>query len=699
MSVTDEIKARIDIVAYVQQYVPIKKAGNTWKACCPFHAERTPSFVVNPDRQTWRCFGACAEGGDLFTFAQKYHGWSFNEALEELGKQAGVEVRQQTPEQRAQYEHLDVLRGLLQAAADGYHHALTHAGDEGAIATLRYVHEKRGLNDATIQQFGIGYAHPGWQNMLEHLQTLGYTPDQIIEVGLAIKNDQGRVYDRFRNRLMIPIRDERGRVMGFGARALDPDDNPKYLNSPQTSLFDKSKTLFGLDMAKKAIRDTETVVMVEGYMDAIQAYQAGFQNVVAQMGTAMTEPQVRTLAKTAKKLILALDSDAAGQSATRRSLEVARQTLQADYGGKLALDIRILSIPGAKDPDDLIRESPERWSALVAEALPVAEYVIQQETAALPESATIQERQAAARRVLPLLLASESNLYRQDNLQKLALKLRIGESDLLAWAEEQRRIDEARPPQPAPASAEMPPDLPPPPEFDGYLPPLDYDGFPSAEGNESPYAGLEFAPAAPAPAPRPRSAPSQDAVLEGYCLRLLLRDPRQFYVVNRKFRELAGGDTALLAGPLGEWGARDFIHTTYHALMVAFEEALAQDDQEPLDFLRTTLNPVLRAEIEAIMVDDLDILHEQVRHRFAPELQAAWNQTRRFTTAFNLGTELVEQALRLRAQRLGREREELRFLQMDDENDVDTIQRIVLSKQAKHLIDAELQRQISPLHE
>jgi hypothetical protein len=170
-------------------------------------------------------------------------------------------------------------------------------------------------------------------------------------------------------------------------------------------------------------------------------------------------------------------------------------------------------------------------------------------------------------------------------------------------------------------------------------------------------------------------------------------------VVNRKIRELAEGKAVLLSGPLAEWGARDFVQTTYHALMVGFEAAIGQDEQDPLDFLRATLNPVLRAEMEAIMVDDLDILQEQVRHRFTPELLAAWNQTRRFTSALNPAAELVESALRLRVRRLGREREELRFLQIDDENDAETVHRIVLSIQAKNLIDAELQRQMSPLHE
>ena len=230
---------------------------------------------------------------------------------------------------------------------------------------------------------------------------------------MAVKNEAGRVYDRFRNRLMIPIRDDRGRVVGFGARALDPEDNPKYLNSPQTALFDKSHTLFGLDTGKTAIRDSETVVIVEGYMDAIQAQQAGFKNVVAQMGTALTETQLKLVTRFAKKIILSLDSDAAGQSATMRSLETARATLQADYSGRLSVDMRVLQIPGAKDPDDLIRETPERWTELVANALPVADYVIEVEMATLPPNASVQEREAVARRLLPILLASENNLYNQ----------------------------------------------------------------------------------------------------------------------------------------------------------------------------------------------------------------------------------------------------------------------------------------------
>ncbi|MCA9883390.1 MAG: DNA primase, partial [Anaerolineae bacterium] len=255
MSVTEQIKARLDIVQYVQQYVPqLKKAGRYYKACCPFHSENTPSFVVNPDTQSWRCFGACAEGGDIFSFAMKQNNWSFSEALHELGRQAGVQVTQQTPEQQHQAEQVERLRAMLQTSADFYHQHLLSQVDDAARSAYTYVREKRGFTDETIERYQIGYAPAGWQNMMNALTELGYANNEIVEAGLASQNDKGRVYDRFRNRLMIPIRDDRGRIVGFGARALDPDDNPKYLNSPQSEVFDKSHLLFGLDVAKEAIR-------------------------------------------------------------------------------------------------------------------------------------------------------------------------------------------------------------------------------------------------------------------------------------------------------------------------------------------------------------------------------------------------------------------------------------------------------------
>ncbi len=714
MSVADEIKARLDIVAYIQQYVPLKRAGRTWKSPCPFHAERTPSFSVNPDTQSWRCFGACSEGGDVISFAMKKHGWSFSEALQELGKQVGIEVKQRTPEQKSQDEQLDGLRGLLNAAADGFHQALINPENEGAAAALAYAREKRGFSDETIQQYKIGYALPGFHNMLDYLKQLGYNEDQIIETGMAIRNENGRVYDRFRNRLMIPIRDERGRVTGFGARILDPQDNPKYLNSPQTPLFDKSKTLFGLDIAKSAIRENETAVIVEGYMDAITAHQAGFKNVVAQMGTALTETQIRILTRTAKKLILALDSDAAGQNATRRSLETAREALQADFGGRLGIDIRILQIPDAKDPDDLIRETPGRWGELVANAIPVAEFVIDMETAELPTNATLQEREALARRVLPILVASENDLYTKDNVQLLARRLHITERDLLGWADEQRRLLRTKAPKPrieksglsAPpkeayphsGSDPEPPEIPPRAYDDADAPPEEWEPPSIIVQPQSKNQSGRGTPLTAIPTGR-----RQDVAIEVYCLRVLFQRPEAYYAVNRKLRELAGTRRELHNGPLCDWQADDFSQTDARALMQTFLEALEQDDLEPLTYLRTYADPSLHPQLDVILSDELQGIRTRLVDGLAADLMFVWDYNR--PPPLDLNAELVEKALQLRARRLQREREELLFLQVDlhSNQDIEAERRfqeqIALSSMAKGLIDAELNKQMSALRE
>lgn len=691
MSAADEIKARLDIVSYIQQYAPLRRAGKSWKACCPFHNERTPSFVVNPDTQTWRCFGQCAEGGDVISFAMKKNGWSFSEALHELGKLTGVEVRQRSPEERQRDERLDALRGLMQAAADAFHDALKNRQAEGAAAALAYAREKRGFTDETIQQYQIGYAPRGWNMLLDHLKGLGYDEAQIIESGMAARSENGRVYDRFRNRLMIPIRDERGRVIGFGARALAAEDNPKYLNSPQTPLFDKSRTLFGLDIAKSAIRESGTAVIVEGYMDAIQAHQAGFRNVVAQMGTAMTETQIRLLARMARRVILALDSDAAGQNAARRSLETARAALQADYAGRLQLDMRVLHIPGAKDPDELIRESPEQWSTLVAEALPVADFVIEMEMAALPSQPSLQEREAVARRLLPMLIASENDLYKRDNLQKLALRLRIAERDLLAWADEQRKIIFAQPPKTAPRAPKVlddaePPDLPPLNDDERELPPI--------EPQNSDY--VQVATVVRGAAVRsPRKA--AEIAIEQYCLRALFQRPDSYYAVNRKLREIAAARRELQDGPLADWGAEDFTQTETRALMQTFLAAIEQDDLDPIAYIWENADPALHGALNAIMADELHGVRARVNNSLSADLLSIWEKNRR---PIDYQAELIEKALRLRVRRLQREREELCFLQMDRQRDTnpdeaDHFQHyIALSSTAKGLIEAELMKQM-----
>jgi DNA primase len=691
MSVAEEIKARLDIVTYIQQYVPLKKSGRYYKACCPFHTERTPSFVVNPDTQSWRCFGACAEGGDVFNFAMKQHGWSFPEALEELGRQVGVEPRKQSPLERQRAERMDALRGLLGTAAEIYHRHLLDE-DDASRAVLAYARDKRGLSDETIGVFQIGYAPPGWQNILDELSRLGYDEEQIIEAGLAIKNDAGRVYDRFRNRLMIPIRDERGRVVGFGARALHPDDNPKYMNSPQTPVFDKSRLLFGLDTAKQAIRDSETAVIVEGYLDVIQAHQAGYTNLVAQMGTAMTEAQLKLLVpRYARKIILALDADAAGQNATRRSLETARQTLEADYAGRLSVDIRVLQTPGAKDPDDLIREAPETWAQLVESAVPVADYVIELEAAALPEGATIQERETVARRVLPILAASESDLYKHDNLQKLALRLHIPERDLLSWASEelQAQRKRARPPDRSL------------PVADNQPPPIDYDAepLPPPEYLEDEYDayGDPDHPAVVTPSPE-----RDGRAAEAYGLRLLIQYPEAYYQINRRLRELAGDDAALRQGPLCDLDVDDFTRRDCRALAQMFISAVQQDEMDVLEFLRARLDPVWQSALNTLLAGEDESIRRRMNERFGGELVEVWKQyERRTRPGLDPTGELLYIALDLRLRRINRETSELNFQLMDMQRAGQSSQqgemtaRITALIRARHTLEAAAQEQFS----
>src|SRR5260221_1711959 len=419
MSVTEEIKARLDIVNFLSPYMQLKKAGRNYTALCPFHAEKTPSFVVFPESQTWRCFGACGDGGDIFNFIMKQEGLDFAQALRVLAEKAGVEVHERTAEQSQRDEQLDKLRGLLDETARYFHEKLQRAPEaEHARAYAR----KRGLSAKTVAEFKIGFAPDDWRETLDHLMQIGYSEQEVIDAGIAVRNEEkDRVYDRFRNRLIIPICDGRGQVVAFGARALNPNDTPKDLNSPQTALFDKGATLFALHLARRTIRENEMAVIVEGYMDALQAHQGGFTNVVAQMGTALTEPQLRQLSKYARRLVLALDPDAAGAKATMRGVEVARKVLGdsktffdpqgiVGLGGKLDIEMLIMSMPDGQDPDDLIRDNPDGWRSLVENAQTVVDYVIQAGTAHLTEKSTFIEREQVARELLPILLATENDL-------------------------------------------------------------------------------------------------------------------------------------------------------------------------------------------------------------------------------------------------------------------------------------------------
>jgi DNA primase len=440
MTVTEEIKSRLDIVDLVSETVSLRRSGRNYAGFCPFHQNtRTPSFFVFPETQTWRCFGACAEGGDLFSFVMKKEGWEFKEALKNLADRAGVTLEEAAPVDKAKQAVYDKQAGLLQAAADFFHQLFLYAPQ--AEAARDYV-ARRSLNDETIEAFAIGFALDSWDACRSHFNMQGYSDQELLAAGILTENvDKGSKYDRFRNRLMIPIRDVDGRIVGFGARTLEKDGIPKYLNSPQTALFDKSHLLYGLDTAKRAIREARQAVIVEGYMDVMQAWQGGFRNVVAQMGTALTEQQLRLLKRYTRQFVLALDADVAGAKATLRSLQVARETLDREvevkfdapglvhHEGRLQADIRVMTLPAGKDPDNIIQESPEEWPKLVAQAKPVVDYVIGVATEGLDLN-DAKAKTAVAHQILPLIKDIQSPLERDHYWQQLARALRIDERAL-----------------------------------------------------------------------------------------------------------------------------------------------------------------------------------------------------------------------------------------------------------------------------
>ncbi len=468
MSVTQEIKSRLDIIDIVSESVSLRKSGRSYSGFCPFHQNsRTPAFYVFPETQTWHCFGACAEGGDIFSYVMKKEGWDFKEALTRLAEKAGVQLEPEKPFDKKQRAREDKLADLLASAADYFHQLYLYAPQ---AETARQYIGRRGLNDETIAAFILGFALDSWDACRTHFTSQGYTDQDLLDVGLLTDNvDRGTRYDRFRNRLMIPIKDGNGRVVGFGARTLEKDGIPKYLNSPQTPLFDKSSLLFGLDGAKRAIREARQVVIVEGYMDVMQAWQAGFRNVVAQMGTALTEPQLRQLKKYTKQFVIALDADAAGVKATMRSLQVARETLDREvevrfdarglvqHEGRLQADIRIVTLPEGKDPDNIIQENPTAWPQLVAQAKPVVAYVIDVATHDL-DMADAKAKTAVAQQVIPLIRDINEPVERDHYWQMLARALQVDERSLrqmrpaptIQRQAAQRSTSQSMPPPPEP---------------------------------------------------------------------------------------------------------------------------------------------------------------------------------------------------------------------------------------------------------
>lgn len=448
MNEIEEIKARLDIADVVGQYVQLQRAGRSYKATCPFHSEKTPSFFVSPDRQSWHCFGACGTGGDVFSFVMRREGIEFGEALSMLAARAGVALpeRQRHPEQERERERLYAAN---EAAARWYRQLLV-SSDAGKTAR-EYV-QRRGVDEPTAEAFLLGFSPPSWEATREYLRERDYSDAELLAAGLLVEGEKG-LHDRFRGRLMFPIRDARGRYVGFGARALD-ESMPKYLNTAQTAVFDKGGILYALARAQDGIRRQGCAVVVEGYTDAIAAHQRGYDNVVATMGTSLTERQVRLLKRQTRNIVLALDADAAGSEAALRGHEVVEEALRqgADretvavvtwrglvrYQDATSVDLRVAVLPEGRDPDDVIRSDPTAWQELIASARAVLDYRFDA-AVTRHDLSTPRGRSEAVQELLPLLEAVTDAVVRAHYLQRLSRLSLVREEELSGMVSGRRR--------------------------------------------------------------------------------------------------------------------------------------------------------------------------------------------------------------------------------------------------------------------
>lgn len=362
MSDIDEVKGRTNIVDVISARVNLKKAGRHWKALCPFHSEKTPSFIVSPERQMWKCFG-CGKGGSVIDFVMEYEHVDFVEALTTLAEKAGVKLERRmadTPEAKLK----EKLYAANHLASEYYHYVLTrHAIGEKARVYLK----TRGVTDKTIKTFALGYSPNSWDGLLTYLKKKGYDEALLEKAGLIVPSGRGG-YDRFRGRVMFTLKDHRGNVVGFSGRLLDPDaKEAKYINTSETPVYSKGSVLYGLDVTKPAITKEAEAIVTEGEFDVISSFQAGVGNVVAIKGSAFTEGHVNLLRRFAQRLTFALDSDLAGDAAARRGIEIA------DRAG---LDIRVATMPTGKDPDEAARENPGMFKKALKAAEPIYDYLI-----------------------------------------------------------------------------------------------------------------------------------------------------------------------------------------------------------------------------------------------------------------------------------------------------------------------------------
>ncbi len=425
-SVIEEIKSRLDIVDIVKEYVKLEKVGANYRGLCPFHLEKTPSFFVSPSRQIWHCFGACGEGGDIFKFIMKIEGVEFSEALRILARKAGVELKKENSKIRTEKER---LAEVLEISCQFFETQLkkSRKGEEA----IKYLF-KRGVKEETINKWRLGYAPESWQGLSDFLVGRGYKREEIGKAGLSIKSPKsGKYYDRFRGRIIFPIFNLNSQVVAFGGRIFNntsqENKEAKYINSPATVLYNKSKILYGLDKAKKAIREKDSCILVEGYMDAIMAHQAGVENAVATSGTALTEDHLRIIKRYSDNLFTAFDMDLAGGSATKRGIHMAQA---------MGFNIKVVLMPEGKDPADLVLTNPDKFKEAVEKAKSIHDFYFQDVVSGIDKN-SLEGKKNISEIILPVIKRIPNKVEQAVWLKDLADFLEIREEALL---EEMKKI-------------------------------------------------------------------------------------------------------------------------------------------------------------------------------------------------------------------------------------------------------------------
>ncbi len=418
MSEIDEIKNRLDVVDVIREYIQLKQAGANWKGLCPFHNEKTPSFMVSREKQIWHCFG-CNEGGDIFSFIQKMEGIEFPEALKILADKAGVNLSYKNPKiANEKTKLMDVCENAAR-----FFHAVLLESQTGQIA--RDYLKKREVTEDSIEDFRLGYAPDSWDSLMKALTKKGFSEKEIFLAGLTSKRDRGvGYYDRFRGRLMFPIADIHGNIVGFTARILGPQKEGvgKYINTPQTPIYDKSRIIYGLYKAKQEIKKEDLVVLVEGNMDVITSHGAGVKNVVASSGTALTVEQIKILKRYTENTALAFDADPAGEGAVERGIDLALGE---------GLNVKIIEVPGGKDPDECIKSSNglEAWKKSIVEAESIMEYYFRKIKEKY-DILKVEDKKRAGNILLGKILKISNKIEQTHWLQKLSDLLNVPEEVL-----------------------------------------------------------------------------------------------------------------------------------------------------------------------------------------------------------------------------------------------------------------------------